>query len=143
VALVFGPERGGLTAEEVALCDARLSLPTDPRFPTLNLAQAVAATLALARSAGTPAQGTGGLAAPSRDVARLLDTLHGLLEANGFPGKGRSRAVLAEIDSFLRRGRPTEREVTLLLGALAALGRPRADQTSRASASRARSVMNR
>jgi hypothetical protein len=30
---------------------------------------------------------------------------------------------MAEIDAFLRRGRPTSREVTILLGAFAALER--------------------
>ena len=39
VALIFGPERGGLTREELERCDARLSLPTSAPFPTLNLAQ--------------------------------------------------------------------------------------------------------
>ena len=34
-----------------------------------------------------------------------------------------SKEVLAELESFFRRGKPTSREVTLLLGALAALGR--------------------
>ncbi len=31
VALVFGPERGGLTTEELRLCDARLTIPTRGR----------------------------------------------------------------------------------------------------------------
>ncbi len=123
VALLFGPERGGLTTEELSRCDARLSLPADPVFPTLNLAQAVAASLALGQPVrGRAAVSPGGLA-PARQIARLLDRLHRLLALAGFPGKGRSQAVLAEIDALLRRARPTERDVTLLLGALAALER--------------------
>jgi len=40
-ALVFGRERIGLTNQEVALADAILTLPVNPAFASLNLAQAV------------------------------------------------------------------------------------------------------
>ena len=41
VALVFGPEDRGLTNEELDTCDRILTVPTDPRHSSLNLAQAV------------------------------------------------------------------------------------------------------
>ena len=41
VALVFGRERIGLENEEVALADAIVTLPVNPAFASLNLAQAV------------------------------------------------------------------------------------------------------
>jgi tRNA/rRNA methyltransferase len=40
-ALVFGPEDRGLSNEELALCQHWLTLPTNPQYPSLNLAQAV------------------------------------------------------------------------------------------------------
>jgi len=40
-ALVFGPEVGGLTNDELALCHPLVNVPCDPVQPTLNLAQAV------------------------------------------------------------------------------------------------------
>src|SRR5689334_17896039 len=40
-ALVFGPEVGGLTNEELALSSAVVTIPCSPVQPTLNLAQAV------------------------------------------------------------------------------------------------------
>lgn len=40
-AFVFGPENNGLTTEEVAMCNAVIQVPTSPRNPSLNLAQAV------------------------------------------------------------------------------------------------------
>jgi TrmH family RNA methyltransferase len=77
VALVFGPERGGLETEELRLCDARLRIDTRPEFPTLNLAQSVAIALSklfpfeaprrrrtMPKPDETPA--------PSREVRRLL-----------------------------------------------------------------------
>jgi TrmH family RNA methyltransferase len=135
VAFVFGPERGGLTTEELRRCDARLTIPADPAFPTLNLAQSVAVALALSRplsplfpfEAPRRRRGSGTRddeePAPSRDVARLFFSLRSTLATAGYPGRGHSKEVLAEIESFLRRGRPTKREVTLLLGALAAVRR--------------------
>lgn len=131
VTLVFGPERGGLTTEELRSCDARLRIETSDSFPTLNLAQSVAIALAFLsplspfkaprRRRGTtkPEEQP----AATRDVRRLLISFKETLSSAGYPGKGRSKEVVAEIESFLRRGKPTAREVTLLLGALAALRR--------------------
>ena len=129
VALVFGPERGGLTTEELKMCDARLTIPTAPDLPTLNVAQAVVASLALlypfeessrrSRATRPPDEKP----APTKDVRRLLSSLKETLSSAGYPGRGRSKEVIAEIESFIRRGKPTSREVTLLLGALAAVRR--------------------
>ncbi len=40
--LLFGGERAGLEAGDIALCHGILTVPVDPRFHSLNLAQAVA-----------------------------------------------------------------------------------------------------
>jgi tRNA/rRNA methyltransferase len=40
--VMFGAERMGLTNEEVILADAILTVPTNPKFASLNLAQSVA-----------------------------------------------------------------------------------------------------
>ena len=128
VALVFGPERGGLTTEELRLCDARIRIETRPDFPTLNLAQSVAISLsklfpfeAPRRSRGTPNPEEQPAAA--REVRRLLASFKETLSSARYPGRGHSKEVVAEIESFVKRGKPTAREVTLFLGALAALRR--------------------
>jgi len=134
MALVFGPERGGLTTEELQSCDVRLRIATAEEFPTLNLAQSVAIALAFLspasplsplkaprRSRGTPTPEE--QPAVARDVRRLLLSFKEVLSSAGYPGRGRSKEVIPEIESFLRRGKPSAREVTLLLGALAALRR--------------------
>ncbi len=41
IALVFGPERTGLENAEIAQCDTIITIPTDPEFFSLNLAQSV------------------------------------------------------------------------------------------------------
>ncbi|HEX4183945.1 MAG TPA: RNA methyltransferase, partial [Caulobacteraceae bacterium] len=40
--LLFGGERAGLGTADIALCQAIVTIPVDPRFRSLNLAQAVA-----------------------------------------------------------------------------------------------------
>jgi TrmH family RNA methyltransferase len=129
VALVFGPERGGLTTEELHQCDARLRIATSEAFPTLNLAQSVAISLSnlfpseessrRRRDTRSPED----TPAPTRDLRRLLSSLKETLSSAGYPGRGHSKDVIAEIESFVKRGKPTAREVTLLLGALAAVRR--------------------
>lgn len=39
-AILFGPERTGLTNEDLALCDAVVTIPTSPDHASLNIAQA-------------------------------------------------------------------------------------------------------
>lgn len=41
VAVLFGPERAGLENEDVACANAIISVPVNPSFPSLNLAQCV------------------------------------------------------------------------------------------------------
>ena len=41
VAVLFGPERAGLESGDVALADAIISVPVNPEFASLNLAQCV------------------------------------------------------------------------------------------------------
>jgi tRNA C32,U32 (ribose-2'-O)-methylase TrmJ len=45
VALVFGPEKRGLTRGDLALCHALVQIPTHPGQPSMNLGQAVAVCL--------------------------------------------------------------------------------------------------
>ncbi len=143
VALVFGPERSGLSTEELRECDARLRVPTSLEFPSLNLAQAVAISLALSlplsrspsRSLPFDAprrkRGSGegnGTPATSKELSLLKDSLRSALAAAGYAGAGRNAHVVAELESSLLRAGLTSREATLWLGALAALGRPRRGQ---------------
>lgn len=42
IALLFGPEKRGLTRDDLVRCHALIEIPTDPRQPSMNLGQAVA-----------------------------------------------------------------------------------------------------
>lgn len=60
IAVIFGPERSGLTTEELRLCQATVSIPTAaPEASSLNLAQAVLLIgyeIMMASSSGAPIQ---------------------------------------------------------------------------------------
>jgi tRNA/rRNA methyltransferase len=45
IALVFGPEKHGLTREDLSRCHYLVEIPTDPRQPSMNLGQAAAVCL--------------------------------------------------------------------------------------------------
>jgi tRNA/rRNA methyltransferase len=44
-ALVFGPEKHGLTRDDLSYCHVLVEIPTDPRQPSMNLGQAAAVCL--------------------------------------------------------------------------------------------------
>lgn len=119
--LAFGPERSGLTTEELRRASGLLALPTRPAFPVLNLAQAAAAALALLASAPVRA-GTSGPRAGEDAVGRLRGALTEALAAAGFLGR-EGDASFQELLTPLLRGRPTKREAELWTGALRKLAR--------------------
>lgn len=71
VALVFGNERTGLSIEQVQRCAMVVSIPGEPDYHSLNLAQAVQVLAWELRRAALAAQA--GLAAKAGDGARLAD----------------------------------------------------------------------
>lgn len=87
-AIVFGPEKHGLTREDLSYCHALVEIPTNPHQPSMNLGQAAAVCLyELARPAAAlpPSLPTGDMAAqPAADFAAppsaTLDRLAELIE---------------------------------------------------------------
>ena len=128
VALVFGPERSGLTTEELALCGTVVSIPTASEKPTLNLAQAVlivAYELFLARelvaSEAAPAnQATrakaGAKEATAADIGGLFEHVDSVLHTIGFARDTTYEGVLLDLRRLAGRARLTEREVVIFRG---------------------------
>ena len=117
-ALVFGPERSGLTTEELAHLDPLVTIPCSPRQPTLNLAQAVLLVAWELRRATLPA-GDGAdrpAAAPIGDVEGLFAQLEPLLGRIGFARDDTFAGVLRDLRRLAARAAPTEREVRILRG---------------------------
>jgi tRNA/rRNA methyltransferase len=127
---LFGRERSGLTNDEVALADEILTLPVDPTFSSLNIAQAVLIVAyewrlaALGQGdAGLPFAGPGAeTQAPKEALIRLFEHLESALDAVGFfrPPEKRPHMVRA-LRTMLHRARLSEQEVRTLRGVVAAL----------------------
>jgi TrmH family RNA methyltransferase len=135
-AVVFGPERSGLTAEELARCSPVVTVPCALAHPTLNLAQAVLVVayelfVARAETAGGPGRraapappgGAGERAAvaaeplaSSAELAGLLGHAERLLRSVGFARHRGFAVVLRDLRGLLARAAPTVREVRILRG---------------------------
>lgn len=118
VAIVFGDERSGLTAEEVERVDLLSAIPSAPEQPSWNLAQAVAIYAHELRSATeAPPAATSGAAADPAALAEVDRALAQALLALGKPGARR------RLSRSLDRARLTAREATLWTAILRAIGR--------------------
>ena len=123
VAIVFGNERIGLENDEIKRCHAVITIPSDPEFPSLNLAQAVqvvAYELRMALLAGAaplPAV-KGDPLATNAEVEAFFEHLARTLDAIDFH-KGRSpRTVLLRLRRMYLRARLDQRELRVLHGIL-------------------------
>ncbi len=130
-AILFGPERSGLETADVALARAILTVPIDPDFGSLNLAQAVI-LCAYEWSKGT------GLSqptleellppAPQEELEGLIDHFERLLEPNGyFRPEARREATLRTLRTVLTKPGWNHLEVRTLRGVLSTLQRGRFD----------------
>jgi tRNA/rRNA methyltransferase len=130
VGILFGGERAGLETIDIALCHAVVTIPIDPRFHSLNLAQAVAINAYEWRTTvgdAPPPRFREG--APPADGAALLGLYEHLereLETAGFfhpPEK--TPSMVQNLRSALGRARFTDQEVRTLRGVVTALSRGR------------------
>jgi len=128
--LLFGGERAGLETADIALCQAVVTIPIDPKFRSLNLAQAVAVNAyewrTAAEDAPPPAFREGAPPASGRELLGLYEHLERELETSAFfhpPEKPPS--MVQNLRSALGRARFTEQEVRTLRGVVTALSRGR------------------
>lgn len=90
VAIVFGPEKHGLTRDDLSYCHALVEIPTDPRQPSMNLGQAAAVFLyEVAARVGPGSASSQAERDPANSMAHVmpgrvtsgdLDVLEGLIE---------------------------------------------------------------
>jgi tRNA/rRNA methyltransferase len=124
VALVFGPEPTGLENAAVTRCHFLIHIPTDPSYPALNLAQAVAISLYELRRAwrSRSLAGASGLGvpppapAPFADQERMFDRLRDALERIHFLYGDKADSLMHGLRHLLGRAGPTPMEVEMLLG---------------------------
>jgi tRNA/rRNA methyltransferase len=114
LALVFGREDSGLTREELVQCQRSASIPTNERFPTMNLAQSVCLfcyELAGVLRADVPRE-----RAPAGVVERLHDRAAALLLEVGFLQENNPERIYDDLRAMAGRADLDARDVTILLG---------------------------
>ena len=118
VAFVFGPERSGLTEDELARASACLRLPTDPVFPTMNLSHAVAVVLAVATAFAAPAvaREADEELAPASEIEAAVGHWDLALEAIDFYDTGHRDRSLRDWRKLVVARPLTTREVAILRG---------------------------
>jgi TrmH family RNA methyltransferase len=122
-AIVFGPERVGLSVEALSRCHTLVRIPANPEYSSLNLAASVqvmayelrcacleGAQLALPASAIQPAS--------HEEVEHLIEHLEQTMRATGFIHPDRPGRLVQRLRRMLGRARPQPEEVAILRGFL-------------------------
>ena len=126
-ALVFGPERSGLDSDDVALARAILTVPINPEFASLNLAQAVilcAYEWSKGVSLVQPTAEEVLPPAPQDELEGMIGQLVEMLEPRDyFRPDARSDATMRTLRSILTKPGWNHLEVRTLRGVLSALKR--------------------
>ena len=137
-AILFGAERSGLETDEVAIAGKIVTVPVNPEFRSLNLAQAVI-LIAYEWSKGAelavPTEGEEAEPRASHEhLEGLIQQLYDALEAaDYFHPPDRTPATRNTIRTILTKAGWSAREVQALRGIVRALAEPRQTRKSRKS----------
>ena len=116
VSLVFGSERRGLNDKQLALCQYLVRIPTEPIFPTLNLAQAVL-ILAYEVFNETSAQEPESPALVTEaERQEMFEHMEKVLTSIGFLSQSNPGHIMRSIRRFLGQAELTERDVQIVRG---------------------------
>ncbi|CAN5138434.1 RNA methyltransferase [soil metagenome] len=141
--LLMGGERAGLETADIALCQAIVTVPIDPKFRSLNLAQAVAINAyewwTAAGGSTPPAFREGPEPADQAALLGLYEHLEAELDEAGFyhpPAKRPS--MVRNLRVVLARSGLSDQEVRTLRGVVTALSRGRGRVLAKMAAAKAK-----
>ncbi|GLR47850.1 TrmH family RNA methyltransferase [Sphingomonas astaxanthinifaciens] len=124
-AILFGPERSGLATEDVVLASHIVTVPINPEFGSLNLAQAVillAYEWSRGESLAQPTQFEQEPRAPQSDLEGLIGHFEDALEASGyFHPPERTQATKNTIRTILTKPGWSTREIKAVRGMIRSL----------------------
>ena len=133
--VLFGPERTGLTNEELNLCDAVLTFPLNPGFSSLNLAQAVLLVAYLVTEPDDASDAEvvverepGHAPAAHGQIERFFRHLEQELDRHGFLHHAQMRPTMVRnLRNIFLRADLRDQEVRVLHGVVSALSGFRLD----------------
>jgi TrmH family RNA methyltransferase len=117
VALLFGREDWGLDNAAIERCTHLVHIPTDPAYPSLNLADAVLLALYELRRApaGAPESTSAPLPANHQEMAATFDLIDQVLQSVRFGRNPASHsATMRILRDLLCRAATDEREAALI-----------------------------
>lgn len=126
VAILFGGERNGLSNEDLAACQALVTVPASPDYESLNLAQAVQIlTWEIRKATGARVRRLTEESPPATagQLAHLRDHLARVLLLLGFDEPRNHANLVARLERLLARAVPDEKEAQILRGMLTAVER--------------------
>jgi tRNA/rRNA methyltransferase len=129
--VLIGPERTGLVNDDVALADTVLTVPLNPAFSSLNLAQAVLIIgyewfISGAETPGETLHRGGSRPATKEELLNFFDHLEEELENNGFLRNRESQPhMVRNLRSLFQRAQCTEQELRTLHGVVTSFAGPR------------------
>jgi tRNA/rRNA methyltransferase len=139
-AILFGPERSGLETEEVALANAIVTVPINPEFASLNLAQAVillAYEWSKRSDLAQPTVRELEAPAPHGELEGMIAQLNEELGAKGyFHPPSRTEATKNTLRTIFTKTGWSSREVKAVRGVIRALVGPARKRVDRAKVSR-------
>jgi len=129
-ALVFGPEKNGLSNEDLDRCNALLSIPTNPEFSSLNLAMAVQVVSyeIRAQQSSAPAPFESDVPpATSGATEHFYAGLERLLLEIGFLDPDNPRHLMRRLRRLFVRANLDQNEINILNGILTSIARGRGE----------------
>jgi len=123
-ALVLGPETGGLTNDELALCGRSAVIPSHPEQPSFNLSHAAAiAAYEVYRASGRASGGSVSRVTHDQKERLLLMLREGLLAIGALPSVN-TDGYFADWRALVQRSDLTPNELKLLEHAARKMARP-------------------
>ena len=124
-AVLFGPEKSGLSNDDVDRCNTLLTIPTEPGFSSLNLAMAVQVIAYELRVAGMTREKAGAEPesppATSAEREHFYAHLEQVLMRSGFLDPDNPRLLMRRLRRLFVKAELDQNEVNILRGMLAAL----------------------
>jgi len=124
-AVVFGPEKSGLSNADLDLCHTLLTIPTNPAFSSLNLAMAVQVMtyeLRVAGMSGEPETRESDVRlATGEELEHFYHHLEQVLTASRFLDPDNPRHLMRRLRRLFARAMPDENEINILRGIFASL----------------------